>query len=131
MSFRNSVLHRIQIDEQLVTTVEDQDTPIALADISSGIVFVWATWSGVAQLAIKGLGKALSATPNLGNIRIYVVDGDTENGQQLISSLGETPSGAGETYWVSGGVVVNKLSTYTEEQDDILLDYTNALASHP
>ena len=36
MNFRTSVLHRIPIDEQLVTTVDDQDTPIALTDISSG-----------------------------------------------------------------------------------------------
>lgn len=130
MDFKENALRRLNIDESRII-VFPPDTDLCLSGITKGIIFVWATWSGSAQLAIKALGKALQILPNQNDIQVYVIDGDTETAERFMNKVNETPEGGGETFWIRNGEVIAQMKKYTDKDLDMLKDVTaNLFVAH-
>lgn len=109
-------------DSRLV--LQPTGAPVDVGSIKRGIIFVLAKWSGASQLAFRGLNEALASIPDLGDMRLYVIDADDEVTRQLVSSLGDVSHGCGETYWIRDGKVVGKLLRYATDSLPIITEHT-------
>lgn len=94
-------------------TVLPPDTPISISEIKTGVLIVWATWSLPAKRALEALAASLSSHADFEEISLWVADNDEEKTQQFMDSVGQTPCGTGETFWIRNGQIVARLSNYT------------------
>ena len=95
--------------------------------MKKAIVFVMARWSGASQLAFRPLAKVLSTVSDLDDVVIFIADTDHANTEDFFAQVGDHPGGAGETYWVLAGRVVNKLAAHNEDSLRLVRKYTEEL----
>lgn len=109
---------------RVVSRFED----VRLTEISRGVVFVFAAWSGPSVLGFRRFTRVMSELPTI-SLDLVVLDTDcltAESATQLFGTDGFQAGGYGETIWVKDGVVVaREIATPAREQ--ALLDHTRAL----
>lgn len=115
-------------DERFVLCERD---PISLSAIEKGIVFVWAPWSGSAVSSARALSKTLDSIPDLNGLVVYFLDTDNERSAEFIESVGDSPEGKGETYWVYKGIVQHQLKDYSQIARHRVEQYTLELLARP
>jgi hypothetical protein len=128
MNLRDAARRYLAIDEnRLVALTETEAIP--LASIRRGIVFIWATWSGAAQLALRTLNQALATVGELHDLQLYIANSDSDMTHQFFLDIGDRPSGMGETYWVIDGRIQNKLAGYGPRDLPIIEAYIRQVLS--
>lgn len=93
--------------------------------IGSGIVFIFAEWSGVACRAWSVLTKLLAPILNMPSIR--VVDADELTPEPTRALLNDLPQGKGEMYWVKDGRIFAKQASLEEFDAPSVMEYLRAL----
>jgi hypothetical protein len=96
---------------------------------SKGVLIVWATWSLPAKRALEALAASLSSHADFEEISLWVADNDEEKTQQFMDSVGQTPCGTGETFWIRNGQIVARLSNYTALNWSLLIQTHEAARS--
>src|SRR5262245_7052771 len=86
----------------------------SVADIESGIVFVHAAWSGASILAFRALNKAIAKCADTSGLQLFVIDTDSPFADEWWKVTGDTPAGAGETYWIKGGQIRARMRAYSD-----------------
>jgi len=104
------------------------DRTVTPSEIKKGVLFVWAPWSVQSGLALDTLAAVLSS-PDFRNIVLYIADNDAASTGQFMDSIGEIPAGKGETFWINNGEIVAGISDYTENDRDVLINYTRKLVT--
>src|SRR5579864_8712487 len=128
MNIRDAALqHCRRIGSRLIVFPPQNDLPVS--QIKKGVLFVWATWSTPAKLALEALCGALSSDDAFAEVLLYIADNDTENAEQFIRSVGLNPAGAGETFWINRGEVIASESNYGHQQHDVLVQHNRTLVS--
>ena len=98
-------------------------------NMSSGIVFIFAEWSGDAIRAWRVLTKLLAPLLNLPPIR--VVDADDLTPETTRALLDELPQGKGEIYWLKDGRVYAKQASLVESDSPKVMQHLRALLPPP
>jgi hypothetical protein len=106
--------------------VPDEDL-LQVDRVSRGIVFVLARWSGASQLSFRTLTSVLNQIPGAASIQVLILDSDSLAAERFRESVGEVPSGRGETYWIRGGRVVAKVHTCDDATRDSIRSHTEAM----
>ena len=112
MDLRDAALESCETVKDRLTVLPP-DTPISISEIKTGVLIVWATWSLPAKRALEALAASLSSHADFEEISLWVADNDEEKTQQFMDSVGQTPCGTGETFWIRNGQIVARLSNYT------------------
>jgi hypothetical protein len=123
MTLPNAYQRCLAIEEQRLVLLPSEEA-IEFRSIKRGILFILARWSGASQLAFRTLNKALASLSELDGLYLYIADTDSDKIQEFLTTLGDVPAGAGETYWLADGQVQHKLSGYKEEAISVIRDYT-------
>jgi hypothetical protein len=123
--FSDTVKNRSEIPPERLRVVQTQEG-LRLSHIRSGIVFVYAIWSGSSVMGFKKLTRLLS-TVDTTSLDIVVLDNDCMNPDDMIRLFGHVFHGAGETLWLRDGQVVAELQAFRPESDDLILSHTKAL----
>ena len=79
--------------------------PGVIATIRCGVLFVMAWWSGPARQAFSLVKATLKRLDPDGRLELVVIDTDGVTGHVLPGGRSAL-HGAGETFWVRGGVVI-------------------------
>jgi hypothetical protein len=79
---------------------------LIIQDISCGILFVMAWWSGPARLAYKRLAEILARVDPLAKLQFVVVDTDGCPALYDKAEFLGRMSGAGETAWIKDGRII-------------------------
>jgi hypothetical protein len=128
MNMRDAALNYCgRIKDRLI--VLPSDRPVSVSEIKTGVLFVWATWSVPAKLALEALCEALSSSAGFEKIFLYIADNDADTTEQFMASTRQTPAGLGETFWISNGKILARLGDYTSKQRDVLVQYNRKLLS--
>jgi hypothetical protein len=104
----------LSVPEQRLTMIQDVKS-LNINSIDRGILFVMAKWSAASQVAFRALNKSLSSFPDLGDLRLYIVDTDDDQIKDFFTAINDVPAGKGETYWILKGKILHRLSGYHEE----------------
>src|SRR5580704_1623046 len=107
----------------------DPDLAVSISEIKKGVLFVWAIWSVPAKQGLQAVATALSSSPTFGEILLYLADNDAGSTEQFMTSIGQTPSGMGETFWISNGEIVASLKGYSAKDLDVLVRHNRELLS--
>lgn len=126
MDLHSSAKKYLHVDDERLHAMRDEER-ISFSALGAAIVFVWATWSGKAQLAIRALGKALAGISDLKNVQVYILDHDLDSTTDMLHDAGEEAWGNGETYWVRDGRIAAKMSKYGEADCVRIVQLTNDL----
>jgi len=130
MDLRNASLQYLTNHSSRVRAFP-RDGGFQISTIKKGIVFVWATLSGAAQLALRALNNGLARLRDLAELEILIADNDDEMTQQFLLSINETPSGEGETFWINEGRIQARLAKYNEKDLLAVQDLTERLLFSP
>jgi hypothetical protein len=112
MDFRDAALESCELVKDRLTVLPP-DTPISISEIKTGVLIVWATWSLPAKRALEALAASLSSHADFEEISLWIADNDEEKTQQFMDSVGQTPCGTAETFWIRSRQIVASLSNYT------------------
>jgi hypothetical protein len=69
----------------------------------------------------------LLSTLDLGSLDVVILDDDCMTGDDMIRLFGHVFQGAGETLWVRDGRVVNDLSAFRPESEELIVRHTRQL----
>jgi hypothetical protein len=109
--FRDSVLVRLPGIGRKAQIVEPTGTWDA-AQVSSGVVFIHAPWSGPSCMALLALDRALMQEDLIG-IPLYILNSDGLDGKFQVGKSIDQLGGWGETYVFRDGLVVERRSRYS------------------
>ena len=126
MKLPNAYQERLSIEQNRLVLLPTEEL-IDIRSIQRGILFILAKWSVASQLSFRALNKALASLPKLDDLNLYIADTDSQKTEELITSLGDVPGGAGETYWLLDGQVLHQLRGYNEESLSLIQDYTKRI----
>ena len=96
-----------------------QFNQLELATIAQGVLFIFATWSGVAIVSFRLLCEALAGSP-AAKFPIIVINADGFDFDAFKKAFGELPQGKGEALWIKDGQVLFRDHGYTNETKDML-----------
>ncbi len=91
----------------------------------TGLVFIFAEWSGVATLGWKVLTSVLSELEKLPPI--WVIDADEFGPEMAVQLLNDLPQGKGEAYWLKNGKIIAKQSSLGDADRSRILANLNSL----
>jgi hypothetical protein len=112
------------IDRSFLAFADDDKLP----KLKTGIIFIFAVWSGPAIAQFGLLTKILSKL-ELGKFKVFVLDTDTLNIEYLAEQGIKTPHGWGETDWIKNHRIEHFLARYNEVDTQTIISYTNDLLS--
>ncbi len=96
-----------------------------IAALQGAIVFLNSPWSIQSRTAERALLKALSRNDRR-KVKLYIVeDGGAELGIEFFQGMAF--GGYGETFWVRNGVIVGKMSNFTENDSEKLIELTRRI----
>jgi hypothetical protein len=120
--------HKSFLDSNNITArYFDSDEIIDFENLATGVIFVFARWSGASICSFEALCAALAARTKT-RINLWLVDTEADNSRQLFLQMNQAASGSGETFAVKDGRVVAVLSKYDKHQMgrvDAFLDALN------
>jgi hypothetical protein len=122
---RSSVQKNTKLPFKRLRVVQNL-SELRLPDVRTGIVFIFAAWSGPAVMALRRL-TALLSTLDLGSLDVVILDNDSMTGEDMIQLFGHVFHGAGETLWVRDGRVVAEMSELRPESEALIVSRTREL----
>ncbi len=111
---------------RIVSRYED----LRLTEISRGVVFVFASWSGPAMVGFKRFTQVMSDFPAAAALDLVILDTDclaNESALQLFGTEGFPAGGNGETLWVRDGAIIAREIAAPADSEPRLYDHTRAL----
>jgi hypothetical protein len=122
---RPSVLKNSELPFERLRLVQ-RLAELRLADISAGVVFVFAAWSAPAIMALRRITRLLSSI-DLGPVDIIILDNDCMTADDMIRLFGHVFHGAGETLWIRDGRVIAELSGFQPESEPLIVSHAREL----
>jgi hypothetical protein len=98
---------------------------LRLSEVCRGIVFIFATGSGQAVLALQRLTRLLASREE--PVDFIVVDIESMTTQEMKQWFGREFYGRGETLWIRDGKVTAFLDTFGPDTERLVLDYCRRL----
>lgn len=108
-----------------VGKILDEPNRFRCQDVTTSIVFVYATWSGYARQALSRCMQILNRLEVLS--RLTIVNSDCVDYDEFEAVVGFLPQGYGELLWIVDGKVCHAMGDWRSTADETVERITRAL----
>ena len=100
---------------------------IDLQSIDTGVLFVFAEWSGQAIQSFRTLIGSVRSCSRKAPITIFLANTDEKPVELFLRNQGMIPHGGGEALWISEGQIIGRLQTCTEKDSNTMRELNEQL----